>query len=110
MISCCWTWWLENHEQLPAPDQLIVGLLPLPSVSSPLTATRVERLKSRGEDWFRVLLLPEALCMIPPALAPLRQAGGRLAILDGRLRGRAWGDQILKRLDPWIPLQRLLPD
>jgi len=110
VISCSWTWWLENHEQLPAPEQIIVGLLPLASVSSPLTATRVERLKSRGEDWFRVLLLPEALCMIPPALAPLRQAGGRLAILDGRLRGRAWGDQILQRLNPWIPLQRLLPD
>jgi ATP-dependent DNA helicase DinG len=33
-----------------------------------------------------------------------------LAVLDGRLRGRSWGDQVLKQLEPWRPLQRLLPD
>ena len=110
VISACWNWWLDNHQQLPAPEQIIVGLLPLASLRSPLTAARVERLKSCGDDWFRELLLPEALGLIPPAIAPLRRAGGRLAILDGRLRGRSWGDQILQRLDPWIPLQRLLPD
>ena len=33
-----------------------------------------------------------------------------MAILDGRLRGRSWGDQVLNRLEPWIPLQRLLPE
>ena len=110
VISSSWSWWLQHQEHLPEPDQLIVGLLPIASLSDPLTAARVERLKRLGNDWFRSLLLPEALRLIPAALAPLRRSGGRLAILDGRIRGRSWGDQILQRLEPWQPLQRLLPD
>ncbi len=110
VISCSWSWWLEHQERLPEPDQVIVGLLPIASLSDPLTAARVERLKRLGNDWFRSLLLPEALRLIPAALAPLRRSGGRLAVLDGRLRGRSWGDQVLQRLEPWQPLQRLLPN
>ena len=109
VVTCNWDWWLEHQEQLPAPAQLIVGMLPIASLDNPLTSARVERLKQQGEDWFRTLLLPEALSLIPAAIAPLRRSGGRLAILDGRLRGRSWGDQVLNRLEPWIPLQRLLP-
>ena len=110
VVTCSWDWWLEHQEHLPSPAQLIVGMLPLASLDNPLTSARVERLKQQGEDWFRTLLLPEALSLIPAAIAPLRRSGGRLAILDGRLRGRSWGDQILHRLEPWIPLQRLLPE
>ena len=96
--------------QLPQPEQLIIGLLPIASLTSPLTAARVERMKRNGDDWFRNLLLPEALSLLPAAISPLRQSGGRLAILDGRLRGRRWGDQVLSALEPWVPLNRLLPD
>lgn len=110
VISASWSWWLNNHNKLPAPDQIIVGMLPLASLCCPLTAARVERMKSRGSDWFRMLLLPEALNLIPQAVAPLRLSKGRLAILDGRLRGRSWGEKILQILDPWVPPQRLLPD
>ena len=110
VISASWTWWQQHQEQLPEPAQVIVALLPIASLSDPLTAARVERLKRLGNDWFRSLLLPEALRLIPAALAPLRRSGGRLAVLDGRLRGRSWGDQVLQRLEPWQPLQRLLPD
>ena len=110
VVTCNWDWWLEHQEQLPAPAQLIVGMLPIASLDNPLTSARVERMKQQGEDWFRTLLLPEALSLIPAAIAPLRRSGGRLAILDGRLRGRSWGDQVLHRLEPWIPLQRLLPE
>jgi len=110
VVTCNWDWWLEHQEQLPAPAQLIVGMLPIASLDNPLTSARVERLKQQREDWFRTLLLPEALSLIPAAIAPLRRSGGRLAILDGRLRGRSWGDQVLNRLEPWIPLQRLLPE
>ena len=110
VISARWSWWLEHRDQLPEPDQLIVALLPIASLRCPLTAARVERMKQQGEDWFRTLLLPEALRLIPPAIAPLRRGGGRLAVLDGRLRGRTWGEQVLRCLEPWTPLQRLLPD
>jgi len=109
VICCRWSWWLQHQDQLPSPEQLIVGLLPIASLESPLTAARVEALKRQGRDWFRELLLPEALALLPPAIAPLRRAGGRLAILDGRVHGRSWGEQVLAALQPWTPLQRLLP-
>ncbi len=110
VVCCRWSWWLQHHDQLPLPEQLIIALLPLASLESPLTAARVEALKQRGRDWFRELLLPEALCLMAPAIAPLRASGGRLAILDGRLRRRCWGEQVLSSIEPWRPLQRLLPD
>jgi ATP-dependent DNA helicase DinG len=31
-------------------------------------------------------------------------------VLDGRLRGRSWGQRVLEALEPWEPLERLLPD
>jgi ATP-dependent DNA helicase DinG len=110
VICCSWSWWMDHQNQLPALDQLIVALLPVSSLEDPLTAARVESLKKLGKDWFRDLLLPEALAKLVPAIAPLRQSGGRLAILDGRVRARSWGKQVLRAIEPWSPLQRLLPD
>lgn len=109
VICCHWDWWLQHQDQLPLPEQIIVGLLPLASLESPITAARVEALKRQGRDWFRELLLPEALSQLAPAVATLRRNGGRLAILDGRVRARSWGEQVLTALQPWTPLQRLLP-
>jgi len=110
VISTRWSWWLQHQDQLPQPEQLIIGLLPIASLECPLTSARVDQLKQQGQDWFRTLLLPEALSLLPAATAPLRRSGGRLAILDGRVRGRGWGEQVLQCLQPWVPLQRLLPD
>ena len=98
----------QNH--LPLPEQLIVGVLPFASLEEPLIAARVERLKRQGRDWFRELLLPEALESFSQALVPLRVNRGRVAILDGRLRSRSWGEQFYRALEPWTSLQRLLPD
>jgi len=110
VVCCRWDWWLSHQEQLPAPEQLILALLPIASLETPLTAARVEALKHQGRDWFRELLLPEALSLLAPAIAPLRRSGGRLAVLDGRLRARSWGEQVFCALQPWTPLHRLLPD
>ena len=85
-------------------------MLPIASLENPLTAARVDSLKRQGRDWFRTLLLPEALAILIPAITSLRRSGGRLAILDGRVRARSWGEQVLRALEPWTPLQRLLPD
>ena len=109
VVCCRWAWWLEYQDQLPAPEQLIVAILPLASMEEPLVAAKVEALKRQGRDWFRELLLPEALSLLPQAVAPLRANRGRIAILDGRLRSRSWGEQFFRSLEPWTPLQRLLP-
>ncbi|MEB3169098.1 MAG: helicase [Synechococcaceae cyanobacterium] len=110
VICSGWNWWLEQQARLPLPCQLVVGLLPIASLEDPLMAARVEALRRQGRDWFRELLLPEALNRLQRGVAGLRRGGGRLAVLDGRLRGREWGNRVLAALEPWVALPRLLPN
>ncbi|WP_411869326.1 helicase [Vulcanococcus limneticus] len=109
VLCCSWSWWLEHQGRLPLPCQLVAATLPIASLEDPLTAARVQALRLQGRDWFRELLLPEALGRLQRAVAGLRRSGGRLAVLDGRLRRRGWGRQVLQALEPWVALQRLLP-
>ncbi|MEB3271711.1 MAG: helicase [Synechococcus sp.] len=110
VLCCSWGWWLAQQARLPQPGQIVVALLPIASLEDPLTAARVAALRQQGRDWFRELLLPEALNRLQRGLAGLRRQGGRLAVLDGRLRGRSWGQQVQQALEPVLPLTRLLPD
>jgi len=109
VICCSWSWWLSHQQRLPLPCQLVAATLPIASLEDPLTAARVAALRRQGRDWFRELLLPEALGRLQQAVAGLRRNGGRLAVLDGRLRRRGWGRQVLDALEPWVALQQLLP-
>lgn len=109
VLCCSWSWWLEHQMRLPLPGQIVVGLLPIASLEDPLTAAQVQYLRRQGRDWFRERLLPDGLTRLQLAVAGLRRQGGRLAILDGRLRGRSWGRQVLGALEPWVSLHRLLP-
>ena len=109
VICASWSWWLANQERLPLPTQVIVGLLPLASLEDPLTAAQVKLLREQGRDWFREQLLPDGLSQLQLGVSGLRRSGGRLAILDGRLRGRSWGQNVLGALEPWVALSRLLP-
>jgi len=110
VLCCRLGWWLEHQHRLPLPGQIVVALLPIASLEDPLTAARVAVLRQQGRDWFRELLLPEALNRLQRSLAGLRRQGGRLAVLDGRLRSRSWGHQVLRALEPWVQLPRLLPE
>ena len=109
VICASWSWWLDQQHRLPLPCQVIVGLLPLASLEDPLTAARVARMRQQGRDWFRELLLPDALQRLRRGLACLRRGGGRAAVLDGRLRARGWGRQVFRAMEPTVPLTRLLP-
>jgi ATP-dependent DNA helicase DinG len=110
VLSCGWGWWLDHQERLPLPCQVVVALLPIASLEDPLTAARVAQLRRGGRDWFRELLLPDAVNRLQRGTAGLRRHGGRLAVLDGRLRARSWGRQVLMALEPWVKLTRLLPE
>ncbi|MFM7674088.1 MAG: helicase [Synechococcus sp.] len=110
IVCARWSWWLEEQRRLPLPGQILVGTLPIASLEDPLTAARVVALRLQGRDWFRELLLPEALNRLQRAVAGLRRRGGRLAVLDGRLRSRSWGGSVLRALEPWVSLSRLLPN
>ncbi len=109
VICCSSLWWLYHQEKLPVPEQIIIAILPFSSLESPLTAARVEAYKLKGYDWFRKLLLPEVLTLLPKLVFPLRKSQGRVAILDGRVRSRSWGGKFFTVLEPWNPLDRLLP-
>jgi ATP-dependent DNA helicase DinG len=110
VICCSWRWWLEHQGRLPLPAQLVAATLPIASLEDPLTAARVAALRLRGRDWFRELLLPEALQRLQLAVAGVRRNSGRLAVLDGRMRRRGWGRTVLQALEPWVELTRLRPD
>lgn len=109
VVCARWSWWLDHQARMPLPSQLVVGLLPIASLEDPLTAAQVLALRRQGRDWFRERLLPDGVTRLQLAVTGLRRQGGRLAILDGRLRGRSWGRQVLKGLEPWVNLTRLLP-
>lgn len=109
VVCARWSWWLAQQQRLPLPCQVVVGLLPIASLADPLTAARVQALRQLGRDWFRERLLPDGLNRLQLGVAGLRRSGGRLAILDGRLRGRGWGRQVLRAMEPWFNLSRLLP-
>ncbi len=110
VVCCSCFWWLENKDHLPAPNQLIIGLLPFASLESPVISAKVEALKKQGRDWFRDFLLPDCLTVLPHVVDPIRGTQGRLAILDGRLRSRSWGKHVFASLQPSIPIHHLLPD
>ena len=110
VLCASWSWWLDHQDRLPLPCQVLVGLLPIASLEDPLTAAKVSQLRRQGRDWFRELLLPDALNRLQRSVAGLRRNGGRLAVLDGRLRSRGWGRQVFTAMEPWVQLSRLLPD
>jgi ATP-dependent DNA helicase DinG len=82
---------------------LVVDKLPFASPGDPLVEARCERIAREGGDWFADYALPAAVLQ-------LRQGFGRLirghadegvvAILDSRLRTRAYGRRFLDALPP----------
>ena len=82
---------------------LVVDKLPFASPGDPLVEARCERIVRHGGDWFADYALPAAILQ-------LRQGFGRLirghadegvvAILDSRLRTRAYGRRFLEALPP----------
>ncbi len=109
IICCSCDWWIINQYDLLKPDQLIFPVIPLPTLESPWIAAKVEILKHQGRDWFREFLFPETLTILLKSLAVIRGKDVRVAILDGRMHYRSWGKLIFEALEPWVPLERLLP-
>ncbi len=97
------TFWQGIDVQGQALSLLVIDKLPFSAPGDPLYEARCERVDADGGDWFREYALPSAVLQ-------LRQGFGRLirghadrgvvAILDPRLRTRAYGRAFLSSLPP----------
>ena len=86
--------------QIAYPQQIIVPLLPIPTISKPINAITVSHIKRQSRDWFREFLLVEAFQFLDRSVAPLRRNSGKLVILDGRINNMQWGRELLQMIKP----------
>jgi ATP-dependent DNA helicase DinG len=97
------TFWQGIDVPGEALSLLVIDKLPFSAPGDPLHEARCERVEQDGGDWFREYALPAAVLQ-------LRQGFGRLirghadrgvvAVLDPRLRTRAYGRAFLASLPP----------
>jgi ATP-dependent DNA helicase DinG len=97
------TFWQGVDVQGESLSLLVIEKLPFAAPGDPLVEARCERIAHAGGDWFAEYALPSAVLQ-------LRQGFGRLirghadqgvvAILDPRLRTRAYGGRFLEALPP----------
>jgi ATP-dependent DNA helicase DinG len=97
------TFWQGVDVQGESLSLLVIEKLPFAAPGDPLVEARCERIARAGGDWFTEYALPAAVLQ-------LRQGFGRLirghadqgvvAILDPRLRTRAYGARFLEALPP----------
>ena len=97
------TFWQGVDIQGESLSLLVIDKLPFAAPGDPLVEARCERISRAGGDWFADYALPTAILQ-------LRQGFGRLvrghadrgvvAILDPRLRTKAYGRRFLEALPP----------
>jgi ATP-dependent DNA helicase DinG len=82
---------------------VIVDKLPFASPSDPIVAARIDAMRARGADAFGDYQVPLAILALQQGLGRLiRHQGDRgvLAILDPRLRTKAYGARFVESLPP----------
>ncbi|MDJ0591615.1 MAG: helicase C-terminal domain-containing protein [Pleurocapsa sp. MO_226.B13] len=109
ILICGWSFWQQFQETLPTPQLVIIVTLPIPSLENPLVANRVAYYKSRGQDWFRMYLLPTALKTLEQTIVPLRESQSIIALLDNRVNSRSYGRAILSTLEPCARINYIDP-
>jgi ATP-dependent DNA helicase DinG len=82
---------------------VIVDKLPFASPTDPITAARIDAIRSRGGDPFGEYQVPLAILALQQGLGRLirhRRDRGVLAVLDPRLRTKAYGRRFVASLPP----------
>ena len=105
IVCASYEWWISNLHLICPPDQIIIPLLPFPSMYEPINQKTISSLRSQSNNWFREFMFPEAFQEIDKAVSPLRKNSGKLLILDGRISNRKWGKDMLKMIQP----QKVIP-
>jgi len=89
---------------------VIVDKLPFASPADPVTAARIEAIRSRGGEPFDEYQVPLAILALQQGLGRLirhRKDRGVLAVLDPRLRTKAYGRRFIGSLPPAPVVQDL---
>jgi ATP-dependent DNA helicase DinG len=82
---------------------VIVDKLPFASPADPITAARIDRIRARGGDPFGEYQVPLAILTLQQGLGRLirhRRDCGVLAVLDPRIRTKAYGRRFVASLPP----------
>jgi ATP-dependent DNA helicase DinG len=82
---------------------VIIDKLPFASPADPITAARIDAIRARGGDPFGEYQIPLAILTLQQGLGRLirhRRDRGILAVLDPRLRTKAYGRRFLASLPP----------
>src|SRR5215475_10244020 len=82
---------------------VIIDKLPFASPADPITAARIEAVRTRGGEPFSDYQVPLAILTLQQGLGRLirhRRDRGVLAVLDPRLRTKAYGRRFLSSLPP----------
>ncbi len=109
ILCASYTWWINNSYCIKSPEQIIIPILPIPTIEEPINAFTVSHNRNLSKDWFREFLLPEAIQKLERSISPLRKNAGKLIILDGRANKRKWGRFILQSIQPSKQINYLLP-
>tara|TARA_Y100001970_G_C14258815_1_gene877820 strand:+ start:2657 stop:4111 length:1455 start_codon:yes stop_codon:yes gene_type:complete len=109
IVCSSYRWWLNVSSNSYFPEQIIIALLPIPSIDIPVIKKKVEYLKLQSKDWFRSYLLPKATLDLSRSIFSLRHNSGRLVILDGRIKSRKWARILLQKIKPWKMIKYVLP-
>ncbi|NJN24035.1 MAG: ATP-dependent DNA helicase, partial [Acaryochloridaceae cyanobacterium RL_2_7] len=100
-----WSFWLQQHGNVPSPQALLIATLPIPSPENPKVAARIDQYKRQRLDWFRLYLLPTTVQTLQKAIAPIRNQDTFVTIYDNRLLHRSYGSQILNALSPYARVE-----
>jgi len=91
---------------------VVIDRMPFSVPDDPVVATRVDRMKEEGGDWFNDLMLPAAILQLKQGMGRLIRSHrdrGVVAILDSRLARKGYGRRVIAALPP-ARLTRYLQD
>ena len=109
ILCASFDWWIKHLHLCKIPDQIIIPLLPIPSMSEPKINLTVLHETQNSKDWFRNYLYPETYQKLDQAIAPLRRNSGKLIVFDGRVNNRKWGRELIQLIQPSVLITNMIP-
>lgn len=97
------TFWSGQDVVGDALSMVIIDKLPFPSPSDPLWKARIDAMAAKDEPWFTSEYVPHAQIQLKQGAGRLirtREDRGVIALLDGRVALKNYGNQMMMALPP----------